>query len=77
MSRSTTLSTIDLGAVQDLNAAVNGLAIALMGVDQGLVAQARAYSQSYTAFLAKRTRPPTSISGHFMDLLLESVVIRE
>jgi hypothetical protein len=73
VSRSTTLSTIDLGAVQDLNAAVNGLVIALMGVDQELVAQARAYSQSYDGVFGEEDPPSYIDLGHFVDLVLEGV----
>ncbi len=73
VSRSTTLSTIDLSAVQDLNAAVNGLAVALTGVDQELVAQARAYSQSYASVFGEEDPPSYIDLGHFVDLLLEGV----
>ncbi len=69
----TTLSTIDLGALQNLNAALNKLALALMTVDQSLVAEARAYAQSYTSVFDEKIPPSYIDLGHFVALLLESV----
>ncbi len=69
----TTLSAIDLGALKNLNAALNDLALALTNIDQSQVAEARAYAQSYTSVFDEKM-PPTYIDlGHFVDLLLESV----
>jgi hypothetical protein len=69
----TTLSTIDLGAVQNLNAALNDLALALMGIDQKLVSKARTYAQSYTSVFEEKVPPSYIDLGHFVDLLLESI----
>jgi len=76
LGRDTTLSTIDLGEVRDLAEALNELAVALTGIDQGLVAEARAYAQSYTSLFTSddpnEQLPPSLIDlGSFVDLLLE------
>jgi hypothetical protein len=68
-----TLSAVDLSAIQDLDAAVNELAVALVGIDQGLVAQARAYSQSYSSVFSDQGVPSFIDLGHFADLLLAEV----
>jgi hypothetical protein len=69
----TTLSAIDLGLIDDLNTAVNGLAVALTGIDQQVVAQARAYTQSYTSVFGEDGPPSFIDLGHFTDLLFENV----
>ncbi|NTU74682.1 MAG: hypothetical protein HGA86_00990 [Anaerolineaceae bacterium] len=69
----TTLSTVDLGQMQNLNAAVNDLAIALKGVDQKLVSKARTYAQSYTSVFEDKVPPSYIDLGHFVDLILEKV----
>jgi hypothetical protein len=69
----TTLSTIDLGALQNLNAALNDLALALAKIDQSQVAEARTYAQAYTTVFDEKYPPPYIDLGHFVDLLLESV----
>ncbi len=69
----TTLSAIDLTTIQDLNAALNELAVALMAVDQSVVAEARAYAQSYTSIFGDDVPPSYIDLGHFLDLLIESV----
>lgn len=71
-SRDVTLTAVDLGAVQDLNAAVNELAVALTNIDQETVAQARAYAQSYTSIWWEGIPPSFIDLGHFVDLLLSS-----
>lgn len=69
----TTLSTIDLGALPELNAALNELALALTQIDQSQVAEARTYAQAYTTVFDEKYPPPYIDLGHFVDLLLESV----
>lgn len=72
-SRPATMSAVDLSTFLDLNAALNQLAVALAGIDQGLVAQARAYSQGYYQVF-DQANPPSYIDlGHFVDLLLDEV----
>ena len=73
LSLDTTLSAIDLGAMEGLNASVNALALALVDVDQELVARARAYSQSYASVFSADTTPSFIDLGHFADLLVEDV----
>jgi hypothetical protein len=73
LSTDITLTTVDLSTFQDLNAAINDLAVALTGVDQELVAQARAYSQSYTSVFGDDDPPSYIDLGHFVDLLLENI----
>jgi hypothetical protein len=70
--KSSTLSVVDLSAVQNLNAAVNELAIALTQVDQNLVAEARSYAQSYESVFGDDVPPSYIDLGHFIDLLLAS-----
>ncbi len=73
LSKDITLTTVDLSTFQNLNAAVNELAVALTGVDQELVAQARAYSQSYASVFGDDDPPSYIDLGHFVDLLLDSI----
>jgi hypothetical protein len=72
LSKDITLTAVDLGAVQELNAAVNDLAIALTNIDQDIVAEARAYAQSYTSIWWEGIPPSYIDLGHFIDLLLAS-----
>ena len=73
LSKDITLTAVDLGAVQDLNVAVNELAVALTGVDQQMVAEARAYAQSYTSIWGDEVPPSYIDLGHFVELLLASI----
>ena len=73
MSKDITLTTVDLSTFQNLNGAINKLAVALTGVDQELVAQARAYAQSYTSVFGDNDPPSYIDLGHFVDLLLENI----
>ena len=54
--------------MQDLNSAVNALTLALAATDQELVAQARAYSQSYASVFGDEYPPSFIDLGHFVDL---------
>ena len=78
LGRTSTMATIDLSKVRDLDAALNDLAVALPEVDQGLVAEARAYAQSYASIFSSDDPnaevPPSFIDlGNFVDLLLTVV----
>ncbi len=73
LGRGITLTTVDLSTFQNLNAAINDLAVALTNVDQELVAQARAYSQSYESVFGDEDPPSYIDLGHFVDLLLDSI----
>ncbi len=67
-----TLSVVDLATVQNLNAAINELAVALTEVDQNQVAEARAYAQSYESVFGDDVPPSFIDLGHFVDLLLSN-----
>jgi hypothetical protein len=73
MSRDVTMAAVELGAIQDLLAAVNELAVALTETDQDRVAQARAYSQAYHRVFGEGYPPSFIDLGHFADLLIEDV----
>jgi hypothetical protein len=70
LSKGVTLTAVDLSKVQNLNAAVNELAVALTNIDQETVAQARAYAQSYTSVWWDGIPPSYIDLGHFTSLLL-------
>jgi hypothetical protein len=67
-----TLSVVDLSTVQNLNAAINELAVALTEIDQNQVAEARAYAQSYESVFGDDVPPSFIDLGHFVDLLLSN-----
>ncbi len=71
--QSSTLSVVDLATVQNLNEAVNVLAVALTKVDQNQVAEARAYAQSYESVFGDDMPPSFIDLGHFVDLLLSNI----
>jgi hypothetical protein len=78
LGRASTMSTVDLSKVRDLAAALNELAVAMVDVDQSLVAEARAYAQSYASIFSSDDPnaevPPSFIDlGNFVDLLLTVV----
>ncbi|MBN1320967.1 MAG: DUF4339 domain-containing protein [Thermoleophilia bacterium] len=73
LSRTSTMSAIDLTALQDLNAALNDLAVSLVDIDQESVAQARAYAQSYASVFSGDFTPSFIDLGHFVDLLLDAI----
>jgi hypothetical protein len=73
LSKATTMTAVDLGAIKDLNAAVNQLAVALAGIDQAPVAEARAYTQSYESVFGDGSQPSYIDLGHFLDLILAGV----
>jgi hypothetical protein len=70
LSKGVTLTAVDLSQIQALNAAVNELAVALTGIDQETVAQARSYAQSYTSIWWDGIPPSYIDLGHFVELLL-------
>ncbi|MBI5952878.1 MAG: hypothetical protein HY865_14570 [Chloroflexi bacterium] len=67
--QTSTLAAIDLGQIQNLNAAVNELATALMDADQYAVAEARTYAQSYESVFGEDVPPSFIDLGHFTELL--------
>jgi GNAT superfamily N-acetyltransferase len=73
LMKTSTLSAIDLSAIQELDAAVNELVVSLTEVDQSVVAQCRTYAQSYSS-LFNDDDPPSFIDlGSFVDLLIAEV----
>ena len=73
MSLEATMAVIDLSVMQDLNAALNELVLALADVDQGLVAEARTYAQSFTGIFGEDYPPSFIDLTHFVDLLKERI----
>ncbi len=71
--QSSTLSAIDLGKMQGLNAALNDLSTALTKVDQDQVAEARTYAQSYESVFGDDVPPSFIDLGHFADLLASEI----
>jgi hypothetical protein len=67
--QTSTLAAIDLSQIQNLNAAVNDLTTALMGIDQYAVAEARTYAQSYESVFGEDVPPSFIDLGHFTKLL--------
>ena len=73
LRKAITLTTVDLSTFQNLNAAVNELAVALTGVDQDQVAEARAYAQSYESVFGSEVPPSFIDLGHFVELLASTI----
>lgn len=66
--RDTTLSAVDLAALPSLMQAFNTFAYRLQDVDQGAVASARSYAQSYTNVFGKDVPNAYIDLGHFAEL---------
>jgi hypothetical protein len=64
-----TISAIDLEALPALMDSTNNFAYRLQNEDQQLVAQARAYTQSYTSIFGRQVPPAYIDLGHFALLL--------
>ncbi len=73
LMKGSTLTAVDLSAMQDLNAAVNDLAVALTEVDQSAVAESRAYAQSYENIFGEDFSASFIDLGHFVDLLASNI----
>ena len=71
IGRNATMAAIDLGGMGALHTGLNRLAVALTEMDQGLVAKARAYAQSFSGVFGKDYPPSYIDLGHFVDMLLE------
>jgi len=71
--KDSTLTAVDLAAMQDLNAAVNDLAVALTAVDQSAVAEASSYAQVYENIFGEDFSASYIDLGHFVDLLASSI----
>lgn len=64
-----TLSAIDLSQIAPLNAALDNFAGAMTAIDQNIVAQARAYAQSYESVFGDELPSPYIDLGHFAQLV--------
>lgn len=69
LSRSITLTTVDLSAMPALTQSLNDLAYALQGEDQSVVASARNYAQSFTNIFSQKGQSPYIDLGHFAQLI--------
>ena len=69
ISLDVTLSAIDLNALPLLMNRFNAFAYQLQNEDQQLIAQARAYTQSYTSLFGREVPPSYIDLGHFVLLM--------
>jgi len=69
LSRTVTLTAVDLNAMPDLMARANDFAYQLQSEDQQLIAQARNYAQSYTSIFGREVPPSYIDLGHFVYLV--------
>ncbi len=73
LSRNITLTAVDLEAFPAAMTAFNEFIYRLQDVDQGLVAQARSYTQSYTSIFGREVPPSYIDVGHFTQLIGRNV----
>lgn len=71
MGKDVTLTAVRLAAIPAVNAAVDNLTTALVGVDPEAVAQARAYAQSFESVFGEGPPSPYIDLGHFLQLMIE------
>jgi hypothetical protein len=69
LSRSITLTAVDLSATAQVMSSFNDLAYRLQQVDQRGVAKARRYAQSFTSIFGSQVPPSYIDIGHFVGLL--------
>jgi hypothetical protein len=69
LAKNITLSAVDLSRVPALEASLNDFAYSLQSVDQGLVASARNYAQSYTSIFGNQVPASFIDLGHFAALV--------
>jgi len=69
LEQNITISAIDLQALPALMESTNNFAFMLQNEDQGLVAEARRYTQSYTSIFGRQVPPSYIDLGHFTILL--------
>ncbi|MGB8983365.1 MAG: clostripain-related cysteine peptidase [Anaerolineales bacterium] len=69
MEQDITISAIDLERLPELMQSANNFAYMLQNEDQGLVAEARRYAQSYTSIFGREVPPAYIDLGHFAALL--------
>jgi hypothetical protein len=69
LERDVTLSALDLNALPQLMNSFNTFAFQLQNENQQLVAEARAYTQSYTSLFGREVPPSYIDLGHFVLLM--------
>lgn len=69
LSKNITLTAVDLGELPQLVEKLNDFAYTLQSVDQGIVASARNYAQSYTSIFGNQVPPSYVDLGHFAALV--------
>ncbi len=69
LAKNITLSAVDLSRVPALTERLNDFAYSLQGVDQGIVASARNYAQSYTSIFGNQVPASFIDLGHFGALV--------
>lgn len=69
LTRNITLSAVDLSRLPALEASLNDFAYSLQSVDQGIVASARNYAQSYTSIFGNQVPASFIDLGHFAALV--------
>lgn len=77
MSQNVTLTAVDLQSMPDLMSGLNDFAVALQGINQRSVAQARSYAQSFTNIFGQNVPPAYIDLGNFADLVAQSSGNRE
>ncbi|MBN1148886.1 MAG: hypothetical protein JXA78_16615 [Anaerolineales bacterium] len=73
LSKGSTLTAVDLQAMDQLQAEFNNLSFALQEERQNLVAQSRSYAQSFTSIFGEQVPPSYIDLGHFVQLLKRQV----
>ncbi len=69
LAKNITLSAVDLSRVPALEASLNDFAYSLQSVDQGIIASARNYAQSYTSIFGNQVPASFIDLGHFAALV--------
>jgi len=69
LEKNITLTAVDLNAFPDLISAYNDFSFAMQDIDQGVIASARNYAQSYTSIFGNQVPPSFIDLGHFVQLV--------
>lgn len=69
LEKNITLTAVDLETFPDLIASFNDFTYAMQNIDQGLIASARNYAQSYTSIFGNQVPPSYIDLGHFVQLV--------
>jgi hypothetical protein len=71
LEQGVTLAAVDLETLPTLNERLNELLFAMQSIDQGIIAGARSYTQSYTSIFGRNVPPSYIDLGHFVELLAQ------